>query len=252
MKTKKRNAFQLMAMAMMMILGSLFIACTKDEPAAIGAVALKMDAASSTGSTINSRVQATTIITDIKVSIREIEFEFDTEDAHFKVDSSFNSAKDVKLKGPFVLDIFEQNAFVEQLITTVNIPNAQYEEIEFKLHKSTDAGVMNGKSILITGTIDGKPFIFWHDTDEEFEVDFENAATDLFINGNTAPMVINLQLEKLFSTVKGGINISLAKDGDGDGTIEINPGTDNDGNKDIANAIKNLLEHATDLIDDKD
>ena len=249
MKTKKRSAFKLM---ILMLLGStLFVACNNDEPAANGTVILKMDAASPTGSTINGRIQATTVITDFKISIREIEFEFDEEDAHFKTDSSFN--EDVKLKGPFVLDVLEQNAFVEQLITTVNLPNARYEKVEFKLHKNTDAGTMNGKSILITGTIDGKPFIFWHDTDEEFEIDFENDATDLVINGNSAAIVINLQLDLLFSAVKGGVNLSLAKDGDGDGVIEINPGSiDNDGNKELAHAIKTLLEHVTDLIDDKD
>jgi hypothetical protein len=209
-----------------------------------------MDASSATGTTINGRVAATSIITDIKLSIREVEF--DKEDAHFKMDSTYDFNNDIKLKGPFVLDVLEQNTFVEQLITTVNVPNARYEEVEFKLHKSTDAGVMNGKSIMITGTIEGKPFIFWHDTDEEFEVDFTNATTDIQINGDTAPMVINLALDGLFSTIKGGVSLSSAQDGDGDGVIEINPGSDNDGNKDLANAIKDLLEQATDLIDDKD
>lgn len=247
MKTKKIGVFNLTAM---MLLGStLFVGCNNDDPAANGTVILKMGAASPTGSSINGRSQATTVITDLKVSIREIEFEFDEEDAHFSTDSSFN--EDVKLKGPFVLDVLEQNAFVEQMITAVNVPNARYEEVEFKFHKNTDAGEMNGKSILITGTIDGKPFIFWHDTDEEFEIDFENAATDLVINGNAAAIAINLQLDRLFSTVKGGINMSAATDGDGDGVIEINPGSiDNDGNKELADAIKTLLEDATDLIED--
>ena len=105
----------------------------------------------------------------------------------------------------------------------------------------------------LTKNVDGKPFIFWHDTDEEFEIDFENESTDLTINGNTVPMVINFQLERLFSSLKGGIDLSLAKDGDGDGVIEINPGSvDNDGNKDLADEIKDLLEDATDLIDDED
>lgn len=247
MKTKKRSALQMMTL---MLFGSmLFVACN-DDPAANGTVILKMNATSPTGSSISGRTQATTVITDFKVSIREVEFEYDQADAHFKTDSSFN--EDVKLKGPFVLDVLDQNAFVDQLITTVDLPNARYEEVEFKLHKNTDTGAMNGKSIWITGTIDGKPFIFWHDTDEEFEIDFANVETDLIINGNTAAMIINLQLDRLFSTIKGGVNLSMAKDGDLDGVIEINPGSiDNDGNKDLAHAIKTLLENVTDLIDDK-
>lgn len=249
MKTKKRSVVNLMTI---MLLGSsVFVSCNNDDPAASGTVILKADAASASGSTINGRTQATTVITDFKVSIREVEFEFDEEDAHFSTDSSFND--DVKLKGPFVLDVLEQNAFVEQMVTTVTVPNAKYEEVEFKLHKNTSAGEMEGKSILITGTIDGKPFVFWHDTDEEFEIDFEDAATDLVINGHTVAIAINFQLDQLFSTVKGGISLASATDGDGDGVIEINPGsTDNDGNKDLADAIKILLEDATDLIDDND
>ena len=248
MKTKMRCAFKVMTL--LLIGSTLFVACNNDDPAANGTVILKLDAASPSGNTINGRTQSTTVITDFKISIREIEFEFDQQDPHFATtDSSFND--DVKLKGPFVLDVLEQNAFVEQLVTSVKVPNARYEEVEFKLHKNTDAGDMNGKSMWITGTIDGKPFIFWHDTDEEFEIDFENAATDLVINGNTAAVVINFQLDRLFTILKGGANMSLATDGDGDGVIEINPGSDNDGNKDLAHAIKTLLEDATDLIDDK-
>lgn len=249
MKTKKKSGFNLIALVL--VGSTLFVACNNDDPAANGTVILKMNASSSTGNTINGRTKSTTVISDFKVSIREVEFEFDEDDAHFKTDSCFD--EDVKLKGPFVLNVLQQQTFVDELITTVNVPNARYEEVEFKLHKNAEAGEMNGKSILIKGTVDGQPFIFWHDTDEEFEIDFENADTDIVINGNTASLAINLQLERLFSTVKGGVNLSAAADGDGDGVIEINPGSlDNDGNKELADALKTLLEDATDLIDDKD
>ena len=245
MKTNKRSVFNLVGL---MLFGSLLMmSCNNDDPAANGTVILKMDASSATGSTINGRTQTTTVITDLKVNVREVEFEFDEEDSHFKTDSCFN--EDVKLKGPFVLDLLDQNGFVEGLVTTVNVPNARYEEVEFKFHKNTDAGEMNGKSILITGTINGNPFIFWHDTDEEFEIDFENAATDLVINGNTAAVAINFQLDRLFSAVKGGLDLSSAVDGNGNGVIEINP-MDNDGNRERAHALKELLEDAADLIDD--
>jgi hypothetical protein len=240
-----------------MLFGAMtLVSCTSNDPSATGAVSLKMEAASSTGGTItgrtiSGRTAATTVITDVKISLREVEFEIDQEDPRHETDSIYN--EDVKLQGPFIVDLYESAAFVEQLVTTVNIPNGNYEEVEFKLHKNTEAGEMNGKSILIKGTIDGTPFVFWHDTDEEFEIDFASAATDISINGTPASLVITLQLEKLFSTVKGGVNLSQATDGDGDGVIEINPGSvDNDGNKDIADAIKNLFEEATDLIDDED
>lgn len=227
------------------------ISCSSNDPAPSGTVALKMEATSTTGSTISGRKLATTEITDFKISLREIKFEFDEEDAHFKTDSSYD--EDVKLMGPYVVDVMEPNGFVEQVITTVNLPNARYEEVEFIFHKSTEVGDMNGKSIYIAGTIDGKPFVFWHDTSEAFEIDFENPTTDLVISGNSAAPVITFNLEQLFSTIKGGVNLSLAVDGDLDGVIEINPGsTDNDGNKDLSDAIKNLLKNSTDLKDDVD
>ena len=99
MKTTKRSVFQFIAM---MLFGSaLIVGCNNNDPAANGTVILKMDAASATGTTINGRstngrTQATTVITDFKVSIREIEFEFDEEDSHFKTDSAYD---DIKLKG---------------------------------------------------------------------------------------------------------------------------------------------------------
>lgn len=225
--------------------------CSSNDPAANGTVALKMEASSTTGSSISGRKLTTTAITDFKVSLREIKFEFDESDDHYKTDSAFD--EDVKLMGPFLVDLMEPNGFVEQVVTTVNLPNARYEEVEFIFHKSTDTGDMNGKSIYIAGTIDGKPFVFWHDTTEAFEIDFEDPTTDMVINGNSISPVITLNLEQLFSTIKGGVNLSLAVDGDLDGVIEINPGsTDNDGNKDLSDAIKNLLKNSMDLMDDKD
>lgn len=229
----------------------LMVSCESNDPSATGSVALKMEASSTSGTTINGRVQTSAVINDFKISIGEIEFEFDEEDDHFDSDSAFNEGS--QLKGPFVIDVLEPNGFIEQVITTVAVPNATYEEIKFKLYKNTNAGEMNGKSILVKGTIDGKPFVFWHDADEQFEIDFENADRDLIINGNSAAIVINLQLERIFSTVNGGVNLGLAKDGDGDGVIEINPGSaDNDGNKELAETIKTLLEGATELMDDND
>jgi hypothetical protein len=45
---------------------------------------------------------------------------------------------------------------LSQIITTVNVPNAKYEEVEFKFEKSIIAGE-NEWQDMIKGTIDGKP-----------------------------------------------------------------------------------------------
>jgi hypothetical protein len=41
-----------------------------------------------------------------------------------------------------------QTTLCSQIITSVNVPNAKYEEVEFKFEKSILAGEMNGKTWL--------------------------------------------------------------------------------------------------------
>jgi hypothetical protein len=50
---------------------------------------------------------------------------------------------------------------LSQFITSVNVPNAKYEEVEFNFKKSLVAGEMNGKTYLIKGTLNGKAFMIW-------------------------------------------------------------------------------------------
>ena len=87
---------------------------------------------------------------------------------------------------------------------------------------------MYGKSVQATGTINGTPFVFWHNTDEEFEIDFEDAAQNLSLNGQPISVIINFNLGLLFDSVNG-IDLSGAQDGNGNGIIEIDP-LNTDGN----------------------
>jgi hypothetical protein len=130
-------------------------------------------------------------------------------------------------------------------VTTVTIPNGTYEEVEFKLHKSTNsASSMFNKSIEITGTINGTPFIFWHTIDEDFEIDYEDNNQNLVISNNSYDLVFNFDLNQMLSLV----DLSGAVDGDGDGLIEIGP-NDTDGNQALANQIANSIEDSCDLDD---
>ena len=69
------------------------------------------------------------------------------------------------------------------------------------------------------------------------------------MNGEDVKVAINFNLGSIFDAVSG-VDLSDAEDGDNDGTIVIDP-KNTDGNKDIADLIKKLLEEKTDLIDDK-
>jgi hypothetical protein len=65
------------------------------------------------------------------------------------------SHEDVKLNGPFLLRLIQIILCLK--LSLCDVPNAKYEEVEFKFEKSILAGEMNGKTYMIKGTIDGKP-----------------------------------------------------------------------------------------------
>ncbi len=246
--------------ALFILSGVLFTRCTNNaDPSATSTVSLKMSAATTNGKTsFSGRTQAAIALTDVKVNVREIEFEFefDHDDDRFKKDSCFNQNSDLsrmgmsahkagnddheaKLKGPFIVDLLDAGAFVDQVITSVEVPNAEYEKIKFKLSPSSEAGDMKGKSVLIKGTIGSTPFTFWHDARARFGVKFSDS-TSLATNGPAVTLAIQLELDKVMSTVNGGVDLSKAKDGNSDGTITIDP-DNTDGNEKLADDIMKLL-----------
>ena len=223
--------------------------CTDNTPTS-GNVALKASSFSSTGKTTTTgRLAASTVVSnEFKINIGKIKFELDEEDDMYLSNPFYDD--DVKLVGPFLIDILDPNKTLTQLITSVTIPNAKYEEIEFKFEKSTVPGEMEGKTFLIKGTINGKNFIIWSGKDAELEMDFEDPNKDFTVSGNDLTINIKIHLDAIMARLIELENQNLLIDRDGDGVIEIS--TDNDdGHQDIGEQIKNLLEQETDL-DDKD
>jgi hypothetical protein len=242
------NMKHLKFLSVALIAGSLWMGCSKSgDPAASSNVLLTMSATTANGkTTIGGRLAAAgartdstgaVTLTDVMVNVREIKFEFDHEDEHFKKDSAFNEDDEVKLKGPFIVDLLNAGAFVDQVITSVNIPNAKYEKVKFKLWPSTEAGPMNGKSILITGNIGKTPFVFWSNTRARFGAKFSDSA--LVSSGAAVTLAIKLELDKALA-VANGVDLSNAQDGNKDGTITIDP-LNTDGNKNLAEKIMSLL-----------
>ena len=230
------------------LLALVISSCTNDS-ASEGNVTLKASAVSTTGKTsLTARTAASTVVlTDFKINIGNIEFETDMEDAMYSTDPIYD---DVKLDGPFLLDLLDPSLTLSPFITSVNVPNARYEEIEFNFEKSTLVGEMNGKTYLIKGTINGKPFIIWSDEDAELELDFEDHNKDFTINSNDISLNIKIHLDALMNKLTTLANQGLLLDTDGDGIIEISTGSD-DNHNDIGDFIKDLLEQETDL-DDND
>lgn len=184
-------------------------------------------------------------LTSFKVNIREIEFEVadstgghhhhehnghdnghhdGDDDPHF-----YNSDDSTELQGPWEFELLNQT----MPLTTLTVPNGTYEEVEFKMSPSLDsASSIYNKTVQITGTINGAPFVFWHNLNEKFEIDYEDNGQDLVITNGSYDVVFNFDLNAILSHV----NLSAAVDGDGDGTIEIGP-DDTDGNNALATQL---------------
>lgn len=192
------------------------------------------------------RMENAVSITDFKINLKEIEFELDDdfydEDDDDYGDGFYGDDDEFELSGPFELDLLSG----QTTITTINIPNGVYKEVEFEMARNTNPNSeLFNKSVLIKGTIGSTPFVFWHNIDEDFEIDYEDAGQNLVISDNSATIVIDFNLDAVLANV----DLSTAQDGNGDGLIEISP-NDPDGNQSLANTIKDKIEEYTDLLDD--
>lgn len=186
------------------------------------------------------------------VNIAEIELEFDDDlwdddddDDRFQGyddDGFYDFDDDLELKGPFELDLVH-NAFT---FAVVDLPQAQFEELEFEFKKSGDRNsALYGKTVLVHGNLEGMPFEFWHNFEEEVEIDFEDAEKDIVISGDQGEITIHFDLGGLLA----GLDLSSATDGNGDGLIEISP-VDTDGNNALAKQIREQIKDFIDLLDD--
>lgn len=194
----------------------------------------------------NGRIESTVMISEFLVNVIELELEIDEDDERFGIDSVYS---DAEFQGPFELDLLSDSIAVD--LAGIDIPVGIYDEIEFKISPSTNAGsTLDGKSAYISGDIDGVPFIFWTDEEEEFEVNFPNNGGDMVVGNVGLVITINFDLNQLFGP-DGSIDLSRAKDGDGNGIIEIYP-DDPDGNNLLAVIILSELEESTEIEEDED
>lgn len=208
------------------------------------------------GSTSRAMANTSLDITKFMANIEEIELEFDDDfcedndddDGENDFDCSeyngfYGSDDEFELQGPFEVDILTG----DNTITTIDVPeNVVFEELEFEFDTNNNpSSDLFGKSILIEGTLDGTPFVFWHDFEVDFEIDYEDSTNDIDINSGFNSVIISFDLAGLFNQ----IDLSNATDNNDDGTIEISP-EDPDGNNELADQIKDLIEDYTDLLDD--
>ncbi len=195
------------------------------------------------------------VLTSFKINIKEIEFEIaegneDGEDNDNDNDSDdnddgvYDGEDEVGLFGPWELDLLNQTTPV----TTVNIANGTYEEVKFKLNKSLESSSdLFNKTVEIRGTINGTPFVYWHNFESEFEIDYEDTAQNLVVSNGSFDLIININMDEVLSNV----DLTTAVDGNGNGIIEIGP-DDTDGNNALAEQLNDEMDDATDMDDDQD
>ena len=228
--------------------------CEKDEPGKGGAT-FKFTASYQTSATVsaksfssvnNGELSNGVVIESFKVNIKEIELEFDDDHQIFATDSV---ASDIELEGPFEIYLMLEGNILEPVIAeNVGLPAAPYKEIEFEFDASENSiSEMFMKSILVKGTIDGTPFIFWQDDSFDVEIEFDyNVYLD---EVNQAIIIVSFDIASLFDPARGGIDISHAKDGNGNGIIEIYP-DDPDGNEELADRFMDRLEDIIDAFEE--
>ena len=254
-----KKKFNLKHRNLLMLFLSLFLgwSCTNndtDPNAGKLSISANSTFTNLTTKTSGNRVAANNIvIEDFKLNISKFELEVDSEDdnyhedenEHWDDDGFYDYDDEIELMGPYELDLMSgQISFLN-----VDVPNGMYDELEFKFDVSTDPlSDLFGKSVLIKGTIDDIPFVFWHDFDDEVEVDFEDPQFDISISQVAQEIVITFDLGQILNSVNG-VDLSLAKDGNQDGTIEISP-EDPDGNNQLAESIRHYIKEYINLLED--
>lgn len=216
------------------------------------AISAKSNYVSPTGKTATTDKASTNsvVLSDFLLNLKEFELELDIDDQEddneqWDDDGYFDFEDEIELEGPFELDLLAG----EISFLTASVPMGKYEEIEFKFDKSTDeTSELFEKSILIKGTINNIPFVFWHNFEDELELDFEDPQFDITVSSGTENLSIEFDLSLLFNSVNG-VNLSQAVDGNNNGTIEISP-VDTDGNNEIAQELRDRFKDFIDLLDD--
>lgn len=237
MKIKK-----VVKLLIMVVLILTIVACSNDE--STGKVRIS---AKASNNSITTKSVSTVTISKFLLNVIEIEFEIEDDFQGNDDTQEENLYSELEMEGPFLLDLSNTNTAT--IITSVEVPNNVYNELEFDISPNNDtSNEMFGKSILINGEINGVPFEFWHNAEEEFDIDYEDSLLNIIVDANTINTTINFDISTVFGATSS-IDFSNAKDIDNDGIIEINPNND-DGNADLADLILDLLEESTDLSDD--
>ncbi len=191
------------------------------------------------------------VIESFKINVREIELEMDDDD-NDGVNNGARHSDEIELNGPFEIDLVSNGTPLAATITNnANLPVGMYEEIEFEFNRNNNPqSVLYQKSILVTGTINGTPFIFHTNEEFEVEIEFENSIS--LADAQLSTIAISFNLAALFNPGQGGVDITGARDLNADGTILINYYDTTDRNNNLADLLEDRIDHIIYSFEDED
>lgn len=227
---------------MLVLFAIILVNCSDDNQDA--RIQLKLSAVNSISgktATMTSKNNATVVFTDFKISIRDVVFKND-DDPNSNLDTD-----EIQFRGPYQIDLLDNSDALTQTIGTVSVPDGLYKELRFKFHKDEALPLEDDlfdKSIYIEGTVDGTPFVFWHDTSENLDV---GRNTGIQVTDGTVNFTVTFDMSQFLNSFNQ-IDLSTATDNNQDGLIEIFP-NDEDGNQDIADQLKENIKATADIID---
>jgi hypothetical protein len=226
------------------LLSFSIISCSNDSNDGQGGISLKVSAVNGTTSksTISQKTNSAVVVfTDFKISIRDVLFKNDDDE------TSSLDTDEIQFRGPFQIDLLNgSGGALSQTIGTAFVPDGRYKELRFKFHKDEDLPTTDNlfdRSIYIEGTIDGVPFVFWHDTSENLDV---GRSTGILVQDGVVDFTVQFDISQFLGSLNQ-IDLSLATDNNNDGLIEIFP-NDQDGNQGIAADLKENIKMAADLM----
>ncbi|HOF22267.1 MAG TPA: hypothetical protein PLO24_13505 [Bacteroidales bacterium] len=186
------------------------------------------------------------------INIKEIEFEFEKPYPGFTGPHNCECEKDgeceIEFEGPFLIDIASSEAMTGLLLGRFPLPSAVYEEIELDIAPSRNRNnkQINGRSVFISGTYQGKPIELWTNSKAELEIEFPGKrAVDL--TQPNADMWIRIHLDRIIANLSA-MDFSSAVDGNGNGIIEIGH-DDQDGNNALSATLFNSFRGSFELDD---
>ncbi|MCG8578331.1 MAG: hypothetical protein MI866_00340 [Bacteroidales bacterium] len=225
---------------------SVFVmtACSDDESSSDDMSKVKV-AIKTTPDLLKSTATTETFVLEaFKICIGEIEFDIN-DDMEDILPEGSTTYSDIELEGPFLIDLLSADAETGINLASVNVPNAVYEEIEFEFepYDKDEPAEMTGRTIVASGTYEGKPFTIISKEELEIELEYENGYT---LDGVDSRLFIDLNLGSLKTHV-AAIDFSLATVEE-DGSILITK----EKNESILKQFEEAVENSFDVEEEDD